>query len=272
MRTKFIRDIGIEIEDLNIDELTQKERIDIKDLYYKHNIVVIRQASVNALSFAKLCSEIGKLCNEPFDPSSYDGPLDEVPVQRVSGIRNGDKAIGIFGKGKLDWHCNMNGPSRAPGVGLIAVSGVEESVTSWMSTVPAYRDMPLEIKNRIRNLVGHFQYNPDKWAPGMEEWQREGMMEVARRDGPYTMNLLQKSPSGEPGLYFHFLNDCQFPEDPEMYGVLMETLFQERYIYHHHWQVGDIVLSNQLITLHKRQTDNVSNRLLYRYTYQHAPT
>ena len=272
MQTKQIKNLALEITNISIDDLDKNDYLLIKELYYKHDIVVIRQPSTNPLNFAKLCASIGKLCNESFDPFSFDGPPAETPAQRVSGIRNGgDKAIGIFGTGKLDWHCNMNGPNRAPGVGLLAVSGVEGSITSWMSTVPAYREAPIEIKQRMSNLVGHFHYNPDKWAPGMEEWQREGMLEVARRDGPYTMNLLQKTPSGETGIYFHFLNDCNFPTDPEMHSVLMEFLFQEKYIYHHHWQTGDIVLSNQVVTLHKRQTDDVSNRLLYRYTYKHAP-
>ena len=41
-------------------------------------------------------------------------------------------------------------------------------------------------------------------------------------------------------------------------------------MYHHEWETGDIVLSDQLLTLHKRGTDDpeiLSKRVLNRITF-----
>jgi taurine dioxygenase len=270
MKINKISKIGVEITDCGLNDFSTADYLAIRDLYFKENIVIIRQSDLNLLNFAKICASIGSIANEPFNPFKFSGTEDEIPKQRVTGILKNGEPTGIFGRGRLDWHCNMNGPKRAQCVGLLAVSGVDGSVTSWMSTIPAIEDMPIELFNRIKNLTGHFQYSPDSWAPGMDDFQRIGMNKVAETDGPYTMPLLQKTPGGHTGLYFHFLNSMTIPEDPEVFSILKDYLFQEKFIYNHHWLPGDIVLSNQVISLHKRQTDNVSQRLLYRYTFHHT--
>ena len=53
--------------------------------------------------------------------------------------------------------------------------------------------------------------------------------------------------------------------------MLFRSLFQEKYIYHHEWALGDIVLSDQLLTLHKRrqEVDSVfEKRILHRFTFR----
>ena len=51
---------------------------------------------------------------------------------------------------------------------------------------------------------------------------------------------------------------------------LIDHLFQDKYIYEHMWEPGDIVLMDQLLTLHKRGTDDpdiLSKRVLHRITF-----
>ena len=46
-------------------------------------------------------------------------------------------------------------------------------------------------------------------------------------------------------------------------------------MYRHEWEIGDIVLSDQLLTLHKRRQENDSvfkNRLLNRITFRLSNT
>ena len=46
---------------------------------------------------------------------------------------------------------------------------------------------------------------------------------------------------------------------------LRDHVLQEKYMYHHEWQDGDIVLSEQWLGIHKRwHFEDISNRVLHR--------
>ena len=56
---------------------------------------------------------------------------DYTPIKRkqIDG-----KRTGIFGSGVLDWHANLNGPTRADGVALQGWSHCEGTSTTWLNT------------------------------------------------------------------------------------------------------------------------------------------
>ena len=95
----------------------------------------------------------------------------------------------------------------------------------------------------------------------------------------YKMWIEQENAGGVKGIYLYTNNDCEIPgEDTTLFTDLQDFLFQEKYMYHHDWSIGDIVLSDQLITLHKRRLEDddifekrLLNRLTFRLTNQGNP-
>ena len=52
--------------------------------------------------------------------------------------------------------------------------------------------------------------------------------------------------------------------------ALYDHMFQEQYVYEHNWEVGDIILMDQLITQHKREFVEptlLEKRVLHRLTF-----
>ena len=48
---------------------------------------------------------------------------------------------------------------------------------------------------------------------------------------------------------------------------LKQHILQDKYRYDHHWKDGDVVISEQWLTLHKRHAfEKMSERLMYRIT------
>jgi alpha-ketoglutarate-dependent taurine dioxygenase len=288
MRIQPLANCGVEISDVDITQLTNSDYKKIQEILYEHLIVIIRRQSTNPYHYARLIHNIGKIANwnqcvwntrgemirnfgdNTFDIDSWHGDPEEFPIQRVTGKKINEEATGIFGEGKLDWHCNMNGPDRARGVALQAVSeGAVGTSTSYMDTTLAYAALSPELKQRCENVIGHFQYAPNIWAEGLSKFQYDFMMR--NNDQPYDMPLVNKSMLGDKlGLYFHYMNKCTFPQDPELLEILKEHCFQDRFIFKHVYEMGDISLSDQLITLHKRDVDDpnvLSERILHRFTF-----
>jgi len=91
--------------------------------------------------------------------------------------------------------------------------------------------------------------------------------------GTYQMPLVHASKKGNKlGLYFHYLNKCRILNDPELLDLLKVHCLNNDFVYTHVWSPGDIVLSDQLLTLHRRdQNDPVilGQRVLSRYGFDY---
>lgn len=287
VKVKPFSNTGVEIYDLDITEMTDSDYQAITELFFDELMVLIRDQHTDPRAFAKIAYSFGDIVNsnqcvwnsegvrieapKNLNPFTWQGSLQDFPVQRVTGKKVKDQDSGIFGSGILDWHCNINGVSWAPGVGLQAIAGVEGTYTSWMNTTMAYDDLSPELKQRCEGVIGHFRYAPDIWAEGLPEWQHNGM--TAGKTFMYKMPLVNRSEKGRVGLYFHFLNECSFPEDPDLLEILKKHCFQSKYIQTVDWRPGDIHLSHQILTLHRREQNDpkiLSERLLNRYTFNFA--
>lgn len=269
-------------------DLRQSKRSDLDEiakLFVEQGLLVIENQEVDTLSFARLCASVGALCNVPFDPFTFqpeDNTLPEVvqeslglrvPVQRVTGEKVAGHRTGIFSQGQLLWHSAFTNPRCPLGVGLQAIRGCEGTQTRWMYSPRAYEELSEVMKARIESLEGQFRHNGNRWAPGLGEEEQEIMREHYEKEPPYTMPLVQENPGGQTGLYLFYLNDASCEKDPEALEHLVEHCFQEKYIYTHNWKAGDIVLSDQVITMHCRSLGpgaskgDLESRLLHRYTF-----
>lgn len=266
---------------INIEELSPKMCKDIFEELKKELIVVIKKQSTDSAKFSRLVYSMSHIANwkqltwdtegNPIgSPETYPNPWeqDDFPVQRVTAEKKNDEYTGIFPVGKLDWHSNLNGPTRADGVALQGIRGVEGTVTSWVNTALALKEMPAELRNRIEGKYCSYYYNMENWADIENEKQLEFMR---KNQESYYMYILQKNVAGVEGMYFYINNDLRVCEaDEDLFAALQSHIFQEKYMYHHEWEVGDIVLSDQLLTLHKRpirSNEVFENRLLHRLTF-----
>jgi alpha-ketoglutarate-dependent taurine dioxygenase len=257
----------------------------VKQLLHKHLVVVLKKQSTDPRLFARLIDNIGEIANTNHwlwdrfgnvvkthvtvpDYTTWEDP-DTYPMQRVSGMVKNGQSTGIFGTGKLDWHCNLNGPDRADGVALQSIEGVEGTVTSWLNTAQALNDMPNDLIEELSQTYAEYEYAPEIWAAGLPPQQLSAMKKNSNK---YKMWIIQENLGGTKGIYFYTLNKCvMVTNNNNLQNTLKDFLFQEKYIYHHAWEVGDIVISDQLLSLHKRQQDDpaiLSKRVLNRITFK----
>jgi alpha-ketoglutarate-dependent taurine dioxygenase len=269
--------VELDIDIKKIDDETAKV---IFKLLTERLIVVIKNQSTNNIHLSRLIHKISRIANwqqmlwnrhgdligppkECVDPTD----VDTYPCQRVTGgkTENG-KFGGIFPTGELKWHANLNGPTRADGVALQAIDGTEGTETHWLNTAQALKEMPAELKQKLEGVKCKYTYTAaSKWADKPPEYQLKYM---SKNIEEYEMYILQENIAGIKGLYWYHNNDLVTEAD--FYNELMEYLYQDKFIYRHHWKTGDIVLSDQLLTLHRRplyNSDILEKRVLHRYTF-----
>ena len=165
---------------------------------------------------------------------------------------------GLFGHKKvLDWHANKpSDPNRCSIVWIYAVKGVEGSVTSWIDNKKAYEDLSEEHKewcSRIKFTCGFKRggYTDDPFFREHHNTKLEH-------------NLVYTNEAGVTGLFFPYLQILGgVPKD--LYEYLKNHILQDKYRYDHYWEDGDVVISEQWLTIHKRHAfEKMNERLMYR--------
>jgi alpha-ketoglutarate-dependent taurine dioxygenase len=196
-------------------------------------------------------------------------------IERVTGALDEHGEPGLFGHvSDLDWHCNQPGqPTRKPLVWLLGVHGTAGSRTSWTNNIMAYNDLSDSMKDCIKDLkmvCGWKKYSYSEMDFGKSNNVTEDFNEH------HTPPLVYTNNGGQTGLFFPFLQFRNFVGMSEedswaLVEQLRDHVLQEKYIYHHDWQDGDVVIAEQWLGIHKRwRFEGMPTRLLHRSTFDYA--
>jgi len=304
---KFIeRGVAKEVVDVDISDIAQPEIDRIRAVLLQTPIVVLKKQTTEALHYARFIHRLSankrienwERCYWYEDGTNsehnshtqmsdipYKNPLVHkgmYPVQRVNSSKEKSGAFrGVFQGKRLDWHCNLNNVNHADGVAIQGFEHCEGTRTDFNNTVLAYSKMPTDLKEKIQNRWCEYEYVYSKWADISSMTQmflmsgRHDIMKLPGYDNKYKFWLKQKNIGGIEGVYFFPMNNAriQDDEDRKIFKELREYLYQPKFVYEHNWEVGDIVLSDQLLSQHKRPilSDEwekvLEKRVLHRYTF-----
>lgn len=257
------------IDDFDLKTATQEDINQISKLIASNTCILIRNQSLEIEDELRVLSMFKD--PEPMlppDHPAFEGlaaDLEKDPtgiIIRITGeLRNGLEGGAGFNEA-LDWHCNMaEVPTRRPIVWLYGKRGTVGSRTTWNNTILAYADLDENTKHKIENLhsiYGNIDASEAVGHTGIEyntEW---------------TPSLVHKNIAGKIGMFFSPLQIQKFvelskEESDKLKTILFEHVIKEKYLYHHDWKDGDIVISEQWLGIHKRWPfDRMNKRLVHR--------
>ena len=261
----------IEIKDVDLKQLSELDIQQIGRDLLEHLVVVIRGQDLTPDDQSRICGIIGDMQNyhkETYVREYTKNVAVHENILRVTGEKDKEGKQGLFGHNEvLDWHANMVGnPMRDPLIWLYGVKGTKGSRTSWLDNAEAYKNLPESLKERIKKLKIYTGYEVNRISPTTYFHDHIG-------DIPFDMYY--KNPLGKEGMFFPFLQIFAMEEDGEFIDDYQEVIDEirshverEEYMYHHDWEDGDVVISEQWLSLHKRwHFDDMENRLLHRIAF-----
>jgi alpha-ketoglutarate-dependent taurine dioxygenase len=202
-----------------------------------------------------------------FEKSKFVG-RDYSGLIRVSGKKDNNGYSGVFGhKEELSWHIDRAyHPDRKPITLLYSVKGSNGSVTRFTNHMLAYDSIP---NKEI--------YKGMKLKFGMGRWRTESIDDLykttsktAEKTEKISHDLVISNPYGTPGLNIsplqvESIDGMTYEEMISFTDLMLDYLTQDRFTYSHYWEDGDIVLSEQIFGMHKRDAyQNIEERVLYR--------
>jgi len=264
----------VEISDFDIRTATKEEALAIGKYILSNMVVVLKNQDLEPEDEVAFCSKIGK-CQFIIDPTKpREGQRTEHlavghHILRVTGQKNEKGEEGLFGHtSALDWHANQaSNYEREPLIWLYGVEGTAGSKTSWINNIESYNALSEEFKKEIQDIQITLGYKSGSYSPS------KFFVEHHSDDKPF--RLVHVNDAGYTGLYFPFLQIFGMPGKTEeqfkdIMSRLIEHVTQPQFCYDHYWEDGDVVLSEQWLSIHKRWAfDKMEERILHRIAFNY---
>lgn len=274
MKKKFLNDWAIEIEDFDLKTSTKEQAQEIGKLILSNMVVVLRNQKLKPEDEVKFCSLIGD-CQYIIDPTKpKEGQRTEHlavgnHILRVTGKKNDKGEEGLFGHtSALDWHANQaSNYERDPLIWLYGVEGTKGSKTSWINNIESYKALPEDLKEEIKDIEITLGYKVGSYSPSKFFNEHHGS------DRPF--KLVYTNDAGHTGLYFPFLQIFGMKGKNESYfnslmNKLKEVVLRPEFCYDHYWEDGDVVISEQWLSIHKRWAyEKMNERILHRIAFNY---
>ena len=247
-----------------------KNRKSWKNYLINHGLVKLSTPQLSKKELVQFCYTIGQ-CSRP---KEYFNDIDFPEIYRIEKNKIGKKPTGMFSDGELDWHAN--GSSRKSiSQQCVAIYCVKSDVnipTIWCNLAKAFSQLEENQKQFLRGIKIRVGPRFNNFYKSNKKPERDALLKLNSGWKP----LIVKHPYFDiECCLFHHLFFIAI-KDKNGKNLQLDSFvknfypyfFQDKYLSTHVFKAGDLILSDQLMTVHKRGS-YTGKRLLYRLTFNY---
>ena len=266
---KFVpsgQSLGARVEDIDLSQPLSDENFrQLEQALGKYGVLSYPKQNLSSLQLKEFAERFGKL--EINVANAYQDPnLPEVMILS-NKVENG-KPLGLSDAGQ-DWHTDMSYSKMIAftnvlyGIEIPHRDGESLGNTEFCNMHAAYADLPAELKERLADMtVTHdFAKFWDKMRnekgssrPPLTDAQRKAKPPVSHPIFLTHPITSKKVLYANPG-YSMRINELSEEESTSILAFLSEHQLQTKYQYRHRWSVGDVLMWDNMGTLHNAVPD-----------------
>ena len=250
----------------------------LREAFREAGVLVIRRQSLSEEELLVFGKMIGK-------PSLYaeTGWLSAYPeVVILSNLRDQEGAmLGGLANRPLAWHTDQSYYAKpVTGCFLYAIElPVEGGETSWSSLYRAYETLSQELQTVVDNAVGTFSFAARMAASSDKNTDNHDRTKRLAETPDVKHPLVNVEPdTGRRALYIDpntvtGIDGMPKDEADDLLNQLLDHAIKPDNVYDHRWGPGDLVLWDNAVVLHKRESfPKSSKRLVKRMIISLDPT
>ena len=277
MRLTALQDtFAHEVLDLNLwKDLDERTLNRLRIAWRRHGVLLFRRQSLSESELVRFFSHFGKsevIVRTDWQSRNRDEVIHISNMKDASG-----RSIGGLGSGELDWHSDQSYMTHpATGALLYMVEMPNEGgATYWANLQQAYDALNEETRSQIADLEAIYDY-----AKRQSSYDDEAPLSASlrRKTPPVLHPLVCINPqTRRQSLYIDpstmvGISGVSAKKGAALLAQLSAHATQPRFVYTHHWQIGDVVMWDNGQVLHRRdQFGEATPRWLIRLTCQLSP-
>lgn len=271
--TPLTPEFGAAVTGVDLARLTDAEFARIRQVWHsRRGLLAFPAQNISDDGLLVFSRRLGDLDSPPNQENGRQSPAGYPDIYVVSNVKDGaGRPIGALGDGEAVWHTDMSYEARPPLASMLTARELPASGgdTWFTDMIGVYADLPAELKARLRGL--HIKHDGTYNSGG---FLRAGVVAIddpSKAPGTLHPAVTRIPETGEAALYLGRRRMSYVPglsrEDSE---ALLDTLWKypdaPHRIYKHKWQVGDLVLWDNRVTMHRRDPFPPSERRIMHRT------
>ena len=268
--------LGAEVQGVDLTRIDDATFKQLHNIWLDHLLLVFRGQKFTAQDLVTLVKRFGTpvtssgLHKRSLEERTANKVFNLPPeVTVVTNVRENGKPVGILGDGEVVWHSDFSFKEEPTAARMLL--GVEippaGGVTYFSNCYAAYDALSPAMKKRIAGMSikqANIVDTAMQIRPGAS-------LDMDIRDIPGPSHpIISTHPETGRNMIFlgrrhsAYVNGCTLEESEALLNELWAHSTDPRFVYEHHWQVGDVVVWDNRATLHRRDAFNSdSRRVLY---------
>ena len=249
-------DYGLEIHDIQIKDISADcGYTEIRALFESHSILLFRNQEIDDEAHLKFGELFGSREDRTLDKNKPDPKISMVSnVEKDDSILSeGDKRL-LNLQSNMLWHTDSTF-LPVPALANILIGRVipeSGTTTEFLSSRMAWQEMPMALKDKVRDLYFIHDYSHSRAKIDPELAQQK----MFTHWGQQIWKSVWTNPvNGKEALYIasHVCGIKGMDQDQalDLVEQLMAWCTQEKYVYAHQWQVGDVLIWDERAMLHR---------------------
>lgn len=268
--------LGAEVRGIDLTKIDDSIFRGLHDLWLEHLLLVFRGQQFVAQDLVNLVRRFGtpvtssNLHKRDLAERTANQVFKLPPeVTVVTNLRENGKPVGILGDGEVVWHSDFSFKEAPTAARMLLAVEIPPAggYTYFTNCYAAYDALSPAMKKRI---AGKTIKQANIVDTAMQVRPGASLdMDIREIPGPSHPIISTHPETGRNMIFLGrrhsaYVNGCTLEESDALLNELWAHTTQPRFVYEHHWAVGDVVVWDNRATLHRRDAfDAQSRRVLY---------
>jgi taurine dioxygenase len=265
--------LGAQISGIDLSRpVTSSDVRAIEDVWRERLVVVFHGQKLSDPELITFSKNFGEL--DPPGPNPYGQPFNKQhpELNVISNVVEDGNPIGNLGDGEAVWHADMTYvevPPKAAMLHSLEVPPPEAGGNTYFANMfAAYETLPAELKKATDGRVAVHDASTN--SAGMLRKGYQTVTDVRQTVGAHHPLVRTEPTSGRKALFLGrrpnaYVMGLDVADSEALLDALWAHATQPRFAMCHEWQVGDLLMWNNLSVLHRRDPfDPKTRRVMHR--------
>jgi taurine dioxygenase len=263
--------LGAEVDGIDLSATVSQGDVDAIERIWSERLVVVfhgqKLTDPQLIAFSKRFGEL-----DPPGANPYGEPfLKEFPeLNVISNVVENGKPIGNLGDGEAVWHADMTYVDMPPKAAMLHSLEIPPTGgnTHFASMFAAYETLPADLKKAAAGKIA--VHDGSRNSAGMLRKGYKEVTDVRESVGAHHPLVRIEPQTGRKALFLGrrpnaYVLGLDVPESEALLDALWAHATKPEFAMCHVWQVGDVLMWNNLSVLHRRDPfDPQARRVMHR--------
>lgn len=255
--------LGAEVRGIDAgSEISPDDQAALKAALDEHRVLLLRGQNLvpvdKHIRFAQAFGPLGAIADTLLGLGRRKFQAEDIPecVSVISNIREDGKRIGSLGDGECYWHNDSNFTETPPQACVLHSIEIpsEGGNTAFLDMVDALESLPADLRARIEGRS--IRHSKVYRSTGAVRPEFAGEHDITRHPGPEHPIVITLD-NGKQAMFLgrrvgSYIVGLPEEESEALLDALWEHTVQDQRVWSHTWDVGDVVVWHNRMTMHHR--------------------